>query len=545
MSTHFERWEIVPAAEGDYELILYVSPEHAEFARELGEETEAFARRQIPAGKKVKRIKVMVGTMLMCTLPFTGAFSGTADAAADHFNIGYLYAGNTDSFIRYVDRTQGALQVASPSYFDLNADGSLRLTRQLDEAFVTAMHQRGLQVVPFLSNHWDRELGRAALANREALTTQIATAVSTYNLDGVNVDIENVTDADREAYTDLVRLLRAKLPAGKEVSVAVAANPNGWTKGWHGSYDYPQLAQHADYLMIMAYDETWQGSPLAGPVASIQFVERSIQYALRQQVPPEKLVLGLPFYGRYWVSGHAIGGFGIPGSKVTEMLNRYDAITGYNPQLEAAFAHLTIKDTDPPTTINGSPATPGTYTIYYENERSIQAKIDLAKRYNLKGTGEWSLGQEDPTIWSHFNTALNAPVGQLVNVTVPSWQRQTETGIGVLVDGAELTFDVMPYISTTNRTMVPLRGIFESLGATVTWDEANGRITATKGDSRIELTVGSDQALVNGRTVTLDSPAVIRDSRTMIPLRFVSEALGATVFWDERQQAVLIQSDRP
>lgn len=99
---------------------------------------------------------------------------------------------------------------------------------------------------------------------------------------------------DRDAYTDLVRLLREKLPADKEVSVAVAANPNGWTKGWHGTYNYKELAKYASYLMIMAYDESYEGGP-EGPVASIGFVDRSIQYALKQGVPADKVVLGVPF----------------------------------------------------------------------------------------------------------------------------------------------------------------------------------------------------------------------------------------------------------
>ena len=130
-----------------------------------------------------------------------------------------------------------------------------------------------------LSNHWNRASGEAALANPEKLAQSIADAIIANNLDGVNVDIENVTHTHRSAYTELVRLLRQKLPAEKEVSVAVAANPNGWTTGWHGSYDYAELAKYADYLMVMAYDESWEGSS-AGPVASYSFVKRSIEYAL-------------------------------------------------------------------------------------------------------------------------------------------------------------------------------------------------------------------------------------------------------------------------
>ena len=83
-----------------------------------------------------------------------------------------------------------------------------------------------------------------------------------YDLDGINVDIENVTHEQRDAYTQLVRLLREKIPAHKEVSVAVAANPNDWQTGWHGSYDYAALAEVADHLFLMTYDEHYEGEKL-------------------------------------------------------------------------------------------------------------------------------------------------------------------------------------------------------------------------------------------------------------------------------------------
>ncbi len=76
------------------------------------------------------------------------------------------------------------------------------------------------------------------------LAEQIASAVSTYKLDGVNVDIENLTYDDRANYVDFVHLLREALP-DKEVSVAVAANPNGTTRDWQGSYDYAGLAKYS------------------------------------------------------------------------------------------------------------------------------------------------------------------------------------------------------------------------------------------------------------------------------------------------------------
>lgn len=99
--------------------------------------------------------------------------------------------------------------------------------------------------------------------------------------------------------------------------------------------------------------------------------------------------------------------------------------------------------------------------------------------------------------------------------------------------------DVAPII-VNDRTMLPTRFVAENLGATVEWDEATSKVTITKGDVVIELVIGAETATVNGETVTLDSPAFLENGRTYTPIRFVSEALGATVEWDEATQTVTI-----
>jgi len=92
--------------------------------------------------------------------------------------------------------------------------------------------------------------------------------------------------------------------------------------------------------------------------------------------------------------------------------------------------------------------------------------------------------------------------------------------------------------------MVALRGIFESLGAQVNWDANTSTITATKGASDARLSIGDPRATVNGRTVLLDAPAMILRGSTMVPLRFISEALGADVKWLDAAQTVSITTDR-
>lgn len=379
-----------------------------------------FVKNKFPKIRKATII-ITVGAAILASFPLN-----KTEAHEVSFNMTYLYFGNTQSYISQIDKTHGNLSLVSPSYFDINTDGSLKITTQFDPTFVNEMHNRGIKVVPFLSNHWDRNLGRAALANRETLTSQIADFIIKNNLDGVQVDIENVTDIDRDSYTDLVRLLRQKIPSEKEVSVAVAANPNGWTKGWHGSYDYKELAKYSSYLMVMAYDESYTGGP-EGPVASYGWVEKSIQYTLNQGVPAEKVVLGIPFYGRYWKEGEATGGTGISNVKVDEMLKKYGGTVIFDEITKSPKATITIKEGDPVTIIAGKTLTLGTYHIWYENHESIKAKLQLVHKYNLKGTGSWSLGQESTSIWQNYKAWLSHDGGVDVAPLNPE-QPKEQTG---------------------------------------------------------------------------------------------------------------------
>jgi len=354
-------------------------------------------------------------TAFVLMVSSTQTMVGTA-AETGKFNMSYIYFGSTSKYTYYVNRTKGSLDVISPSYFDLNDDGTLKLTSTISTSFINEMHSTGVKVVPFLSNHWDRNKGKKALENREALARQIADAVKKYNLDGVNVDIENVTESERDIYTDFVRILRSKLPSGKEVSVAVAPNPYNLTRGWQGSYDYTALAKYSDYLMIMAYDEHYQGGE-PGPVASASFVEASIKYAL-QRVSKGKIVLGIPFYGRYWKNGSSYGGYGINAEHVERLIDKYNGQVVFDDKYKSPRAIITIKPGDEPDYVLGRKLDAGTYTIWYENEESIKYKLSLVQKYDLKGTGSWSLGQEDETTWSYYDLWLN---GRYFSDAVNHW----------------------------------------------------------------------------------------------------------------------------
>lgn len=114
--------------------------------------------------------------------------------------------------------------------------------------------------------------------------------------------------------------------------------------------------------------------------------------------------------------------------------------------------------------------------------------------------------------------------------------------INITVDNQKLNSDVSPVI-VEGRTLVPVRAIFEELGADVNWDADTQTVTATKNGLNISLQINNKSAVVNNENKTLDVPAQIVDGRTMVPARFVAESMGCNVGWDSDTQTVTISTE--
>lgn len=321
------------------------------------------------------------------------------------FNMSYIHFNNKSEYIDYVNSTEDTLSEVAPNYFNIDGKGNLVITNLIDKDFIDEMHKRGIRVVPYLSNNWNRTAGRLALMKRVELAEQIAAVIEKYDLDGINVDIEDLTEADRDRHTDFIARLRQSMGDEKTIAVAVSANPKAKDTGWAGSYDYEALAQYADYLMLMAYDEHYKGSE-PGPVAGIDFVEKSIKYALTK-VSPDKIVLGIPFYGRIWKSGGGISGQGLSLLQVQGLISNYKSSIIFSSANLAPRATINIKTNDKKPSIAAGVLGSGTYTVWYEDEKSLKYKLDLVERYDLKGTGSWSLGQEPSSVWNYYGPRLN------------------------------------------------------------------------------------------------------------------------------------------
>jgi hypothetical protein len=119
---------------------------------------------------------------------------------------------------------------------------------------------------------------------------------------------------------------------------------------------------------------------------------------------------------------------------------------------------------------------------------------------------------------------------------VPAFAENT---IQVYLEDSLIDFDVPPLVKD-GRLLVPMRSIFEKLGAELNWDSTEKRVTATKGEKTIVITIGNKSATINNQSVVVDTTPIISRNRVFVPLRFVGEALGVKVYWDEQSRTVTI-----
>lgn len=147
-------------------------------------------------------------------------------------------------------------------------------------------------------------------------------------------------------------------------------------------------------------------------------------------------------------------------------------------------------------------------------------------------------------VWKRFGAALVTLMALAVLLTGTALAAESDSGISVQLNGAQVAFpDAVPE-STGGRTFVPLRAVMEAMDAQVDYDGATGTVSIHRGGADMTMVLGQNQAAVveNGqtRTITMDVTPYVRDGRTYVPVRFVAEAFGCNVGWDPNTQTVII-----
>ncbi|MBY9077090.1 glycosyl hydrolase [Paenibacillus sp. HN-1] len=293
--------------------------------------------------------------------------------------------------------TLKGVNVVSPTWFKIVDDqGNVR--SQGDPAYVTWAHAKGKEVWGLLSNSFDADLTTKALStyeNRMRTIVQMLEYADLYGLDGINIDFENVYTDDGDNVTQFVRELRPMAQA-KNLILSIDVTPKSNSEMWSLFFDRRALGELVDFMIVMAYDEHWASSPVAGSVASLSWSQTAMERILDEDdVPADKLVLGVPLYTRIW-SEQTVDGKTKVSSKSVGM-SRAAAIISekkLKPVLskETGQNYVEYKE-------NGA-----LNKIWIEDKVSLQSRVKLAKSLKLAGIASWNRSFAGEGAWETLNT---------------------------------------------------------------------------------------------------------------------------------------------
>lgn len=296
--------------------------------------------------------------------------------------------------------TIDGVNVVSPSFFSIlkqsNGEINDNATRGGKE-YIEWAHNNNYQVWAMFSNNSLKDTTSQILNDyekRETMIENLMNLVEEYNVDGVNVDFENMNAEDKDVYSRFLIELAPRLKnIGKTLSVDVTA-PDG-SETWSLCFDRNTIADVADYIVFMAYDQYGQSSSKAGTTAGYNWVEANIKKFLGQEdVDPDKIILGIPLYMRLWKEED-----GEVTSKVVNIKDMYDNL----PKNQVANWDDELKQYYVEYEDDGA-----TYKMWVENNKSIGEKINLAKQYNLAGVAFWEKDREEnDDFWTFVKDELN------------------------------------------------------------------------------------------------------------------------------------------
>lgn len=283
------------------------------------------------------------------------------------------------------------VNVLSPSFFYLEkgSDGKIsENVKQEGKDYIEWAHNNGFKVWPIVSNNSYLTTTEGILndyTKRRKLEDEIIRVTEEYNIDGINLDFENMNQEDKDMYSRFVIELVPRLKdLGKTLTVDVTA-PDG-SETWSLCFDRDVLANVSDYIVFMAYDQYGTGGNKEGTTAGYNWVENNVNKFIGQEaVAKEKIILGIPLYTRLWKEDGGKITSKVVNIKDVESTLPSDIQKKWDEELKQNYVEYT----------DGS----ATYKMWIEDEKSITEKIGLAKKYDLAGIAFWEKDREYDGFW--------------------------------------------------------------------------------------------------------------------------------------------------
>ena len=319
----------------------------------------------------------------------------------------YYYAPDSqgiESFEEHVSQ----MTLVAPQSFEVDEEGSVE--GAVPPAILETARRAKVAVMPLVVNPgFDREaageLLRSLRAQQRAVTN-LARLAARYDFAGWQLDLEYIAPEDKTYYTRFVQRAAARLHSeGRLLSIAVVprfsdvypdVDPRRefHSGEWGAPYDFRALGRIVDFMTLMTYDHHSSATP-PGPVAGYDWVKAALEYAT-ERVPRQKILLGIPFYGREWVqSGDETSTRTLSFADAQDLMDEFSVSGLWDERWRTPWFQYSDAD--------------GLHTDWYENSRSLDAKLRLMQEFHLRGFAAWRLGVEDPAFWSLSTLKERAP----------------------------------------------------------------------------------------------------------------------------------------
>lgn len=291
-------------------------------------------------------------------------------------------AGN-NSLEKILNSTSG-LNVVSPTWYRI-ADNNGNIKNYSSQAYVNLCHSRGIEVWALVSNFDEQGVDSTQVLNRTSsrdnLVNSLVAAAIADNVDGINIDFEALSIDAKDGFIQFVREISLKCKANDLILSIDNYKPEAHTI----FYNRAEQAKYADYVIVMAYDEHHGDSTEAGSNSSLPFVKEAVNDTL-SEVPPEQLVVALPFYTRLFTTdGANVSQKALSMGEANSLSDKYNAEKIWQADKEQYYVKYE-KDGK----IN---------EVWLEDEESLSRKMGLVKEKNLGGLAFWKLGLEQSSIW--------------------------------------------------------------------------------------------------------------------------------------------------
>lgn len=278
--------------------------------------------------------------------------------------------------------TISGVNVIAPTWYSVT-DESGNMSSYASADFVSKMHQRGIDVWALVSD-FDTNVDFAQLYSSKAARTNMVNKLvgeaKSYGFDGINLDYENIKSAYAKDYLQFVR----ELSIACERKGLVLSTDNYKPEAYNRCYNLKEQSRFVDYVIVMAYDEHYAGTD-AGSVASLPFVKEAVEDTV-QLVGKEHVIAGIPFYTRIWTTtdgnttSRAVGM-----QAAVDQLNSDGQVALWNDDCGQYVASYTVGN--------------ATRQIWFEEEKSIEAKMQVIQENNVAGVAGWKLGLEKSSVW--------------------------------------------------------------------------------------------------------------------------------------------------